>query len=176
MIKEIYYEEEKMHIKDNKGNEIIANEISFTEAFEFAQSNNVIFHYKELTIADAIQFSSYLQREVGSCNNRHISDFFLSINKDIQTIVDDDNLFGTESIKKTVRRILTDHKKDVAFYNIEAYGTDTYIAQTVYEELKTAQKKENTTEIKILLSIVDKDEYDLDTFIKAVKKLAPRNK
>ena len=41
----------------------------------------------------------------------------------------------------------------------------------MYEELKIAQRQNNTTEIKILLSIVDTDEYDLDTFIEAVKKL-----
>lgn len=176
MIKEIFYTDNRTYIRDEKDNEISTDSMSFTRAFEFAQLNNVMFNYADLTIADATQFSMYLQKEVGSCDNRNISNFFLSINKDIQLIVNNDNLFGTESIKKTVTRILIDHNRDVALYNIEAYGTDPYIAQTVYEELKTAQRQNDTVEIKILLNIVDTDEYDLDTFIEAVKKLAPRSK
>lgn len=176
MIKEIFYTDNRTYIRDEKDNEISTDNMSFTRAFEFAQLNNVMFNYENLTIADAIQFSIYLQKEVGSCDNRNISNFFLSINKDIQLIVNNDNLFGTESIKKTVTRILIDHNRDVALYNIEAYGTDPYIAQTVYEELKIAQRQNDTVEIKILLNIVDTDEYDLDTFIEAVKKLAPKSK
>lgn len=176
MIQEVYYKKNKMHIKGDDGTEIISNKISFTRAFQFAQLNDVIFHYTNLTTADAVQFSRHLQKEIGSCDNRNIYDFFLSINENIHLIINDIDLFSIESAKKTIQTIIEDHNNDVVLYNIEAYGTDPYIAQTVYEELKIAQRQNNTVEIKILLSIVDTDEYDLDTFIEAVKKLAPISK
>lgn len=89
MIQEVYYKKNKMHIKDDDGKEIISNEISFTRAFQFAQLNDVIFRYTNLTTADAVQFSRYLQKEIGSCDNRNIYDFFLSINENIMITTTD---------------------------------------------------------------------------------------
>ena len=165
MIQEVFYTDNRTYIRDEKDNEISTDSMSFTRAFQFAQLNDVIFHYTNLTTADAVQFSRYLQKEIGSCDNRNIYDFFLSINENIHLIINNIDLFSIESAKKTIQNIIEDHNDDVVLYNIEAYGTDPYIAQTVYEELKTAQRQNNTVEIKILLSIVDTDQYDLDTFI-----------
>ena len=170
MIKEVFYTSGMTYIKDMKDVEITTNHLGFGKSFELAKNLNVPFNFDEINEDDMIGFSHYLQHYIGSCENRNIYNFFNHCNElGIQNIVGED-WFGIKGVKETIGIVVSDYNADVGLYNIECYGTDTYIAKIVYVHLKLAsiykkKDQEKSTKIYTLFKLVDNDEYNLDEFL-----------
>lgn len=179
MIQEVFYNENRTYIKDTKDSEITTDNLTLDGAFDLALKTHAIFNYDTVDNLDIKYMDNYLMK-CSEAPNRSIVNFFDKCEEyGINSIIGNEtDTFGMIGARKVISHIIDDYKpiENTMLYNLEAYGTDPYIAQTVYEELKIAQRQNNTVEIKILLNIVDTDEYDLDTFIEAVKKLAPISK
>lgn len=172
MIKNIFYTGTgtMTYIKDMKNTEVTTNSLGFAGSFNLAKTLNVEFDYDEINSYDMIDLTHYLQYKVGDCENRNIHSFFNKCDVlNIQSILKDENLFGEKAIKQTIANIIDDYNSDVALYNIECYGTDTYIAKTVYEHLMMALKTNKDTRIYSLFKLVDNDEYNLDEFLKLLE-------
>lgn len=170
MIKNIFYTGNMTYIKDMKDVEVTTNSLGFAGSFDLARSLNVEFDYDEINNYDEIGFSHYLQYKVGDCDNRNIHNFFNKCDVlGIQSIIQNEDLFGRKAVRQTISNIIDDYNSDVALYNIECYGTDTYIAKIVYEHLMMALKTNKNTKTYSLFKLVDNDEYNLDEFLKLLE-------
>lgn len=174
MIKEVFYTDNMTYIKDMKEKEICTNHLGFGKSFELARNLGVQFNFDSINSYDMIDFSHYLQYKVGDCENRNIHDFFNKCEQlNINNIVGDD-FFGEKGIRETILIIISDYNKDVALYNIEAYGTDNYISKIVLTHLEIAKvfkkrDKSKVDKINSLLKLVERDTYDLDEFLKLLE-------
>jgi len=178
MIKNVFYIDGMTYIKDMNDKEVTTQTLGFAKSFDFAWKNDVEFDYGSINKDDERDFSHFLQYQVGSCDNRNISDFFqLCEEYGIRTIIGNNtDLFGRRGVKDTIAKIISDYNSEVAIYNIECYGTDTYIAQVVYEHLMIYNAShENNSKVYTLLKIVDCDDYNLDVFLDIVKQFASQS-
>ena len=178
MIKNVFYTDGMTYIKDMKEKEVTTQTLGFAKSFDFAWKNNVEFDYDSINQNDEQDFSRFLQYQVGSCTNRNIYDFFkLCDDYGIKKIINNnEDLFGRKAVRQTISKIVDDYNSDVAIYNIECYGTDTYIAQVVYEHLMlfNSSNKDNSI-VYALLKIVDCDDYNLDVFLDILKRFSLTN-
>lgn len=168
MIKNVFYIDGITYIQDTKDKEITTQNLSFAQSFNFAWQNNVEFGYGNISKEDEQSFSKFLQHQIGDCENRNIYDFFqLCAEYGIKKIIKNPQLFGEKAIKQTINKIIKDYNADVALYNIECYGTDTYIAQVLYEHLMiyNSSLPKRDSKIYALFKLVDNDEYELDVFL-----------
>ena len=61
-------------------------------------------------------------------------------------------------------------------YNLEAYGTDNYIAKVVYDDLKAINDNiKYDTRITALIKTVEEDDYNLDEFLKLLQLLPKKS-
>lgn len=176
MIKSIFYTDNITYIKDTEDKEITTQNLSFAQAFHFARINNVEFDYDRCKINkdDEESFSHYLQYQVGGCENTNISHFFNLLEQNgIRKIINNNvNLFGRKGVRATISKIVDDYNSEVALYNIECYGTDTYIAQVLYEHLMTYNSTlpKKDSRVYTLFKLVDCDDYNLDVFLDILKQ------
>ena len=69
-----------------------------------------------------------------------------------------------------------DPKEGTMLYNLEAYGTDNYIAKVVYDDLKAINNNiKYDTRITALIKTVEKDDYNLDEFLKLLQLLPKKS-
>ena len=76
--------------------------------------------------------------------------------------------------RKVISHIIDDYKpiESTMLYNLEAYGTDNYIAKVVYDDLKAINDNiKYDTRITALIKTVEEDDYDLDEFLKLLQLL-----
>lgn len=176
MIKNVFYTDNMTYIKDSKDKEITTQNLSFAQAFHFARVNNVEFDYDSINKDDEENFSHYLQYQVGDCENTNISHFFDLLEKNgIRKIINNNvNLFGRKGVRQTISKIIDDYNSDVALYNIECYGTDTYIAKVLYEHLMIYNSSTPKTDSRVytLFKLVDCDDYNLNVFMDILKEFA----
>ena len=174
MIKNVFYTDNMTYIKDSKDKEITTQNLSFAQAFHFARVNNVEFDYDNINKDDEENFSHYLQYQVGDCENTNISDFFELLEKyGIRKIINNNaDLFGRKGVRHTISKIINDYNSDVALYNIECYGTETYIAKVLYEHLMIYNNSlpERNSKVYTLFKLVDCDDYNLDVFLDILKQ------
>jgi len=150
MIKEIYYKDNRTYIKGETGKEIDTDRIPFTEAFKLATIVNVEINFKNLTEADIIDFSKYIEE---TNHTRNIYKTFYDLQ---QTELKPFKEKAYTLTQKAIADIIED-------YNDWSYirdGAEEYIIQTL---------KQNTN--KKIIKLLDKNKYDLDVFIYECRKI-----
>ena len=174
MIKKVFYTDNMTYITDENDKEITTQSLGFANSFNFAWKNNAKFDYDSINKDDEESFSHYLQYQVGDCENTNISDFFELLEKyGIRKIINNNaDLFGRKGVRQTISKIVDDYNSDVALYNIECYGTDTYIAKVLYEHLMiyNSSTPQRDSRVYTLFKLVDCDDYNLDVFMDILKQ------
>lgn len=174
MIKEIFYNEGRTYIKDTKGVEITTDDLTLAGAFDLAFSIGADFDYDIVDNDYDIRTMDRTLISYFDGHNRSIINFFNQCTENgiFQIIPTDSDTFGMIGVRKVINNIIDDYSSDKYLYNIEAYGTDTYIAKVVYDDLKAINDNiKHDTRIIALLKTIQSDDYDLDEFLKLLKLL-----
>lgn len=178
MIKKVFFTEDTTYIGDELNGSVVTDNLSFTQAFDFAFNVQVPFEYESVfRSSDYIEMSKYLV-DFYVNTNRNIYKFFKCCQKlGLHYVVNIESDFPLTLTKHTINNILTDYSCDIesTLYNLEAYGTDTYIANVLYTTLKNRLIVQDDSEIEALLHTIDHDDYCLDSFLFELKKLNKTN-
>lgn len=179
MIEEIFYNDNRTYIKDTKDVEITTDNLTFVEAFNLALNTNAIFNYDTIDNLDTKYMDKYLM-EFTEAPNRSIVNFFDKCEEyGINSIIGNEtDTFGMIGARKVISHIIDDYKpiENTMLYNLEAYGTDNYIAKVVYDDLKAINDNiKYDTRITALIKTVEEDNYDLDEFLKLLKLLPKKS-
>ena len=172
MINNVFYTQNRTYIADDKGNEVTTDNFSFGEALNFARKTQARFDYDMIENNDTKDMNDYLISYHSQYTHRNIIEFILTCNDyGISSIIKRD--FNIKDIEKIIHLILKEYNSDTELYNMEAYGTDTYIASYMQIVLKECLESTNdvitSEKIKLLLKTLDTDDYSLDTFLNKIK-------
>lgn len=175
MIKEVFYNENRTYIKDTKDSEITTDNLTLAGAFDLALNTRAIFDYDTVDNLDIKYMDNYLM-ECSEAQNRSIVNFFNKCAEyGIESIIGHEpDAFGMIGVRKVINHIVNDYdpKEGTMLYNLEAYGTDNYIAKVVYDDLKAINNNiKYDTRITALIKTVDRDDYNLDEFLKLLQLL-----
>lgn len=175
MIKEIFYNDNRTYIKDTKDVEITTDNLTFAEAFNLALNTHAIFNYDTVDNLDIKYMDNYLMK-CSEAQNRSIVNFFDKCAEyGIDSIIGHEtDTFGMIGARKVINNIINDYESTSKgeLYNLEAYGTDNYIAKVVYDDLKAINNNiKYDTRITALIQTVERDDYNLDEFLKLLQLL-----
>ena len=179
MIEEVFYNENRTYIKDTKDSEITTDNLTLDGAFDLALKTHAIFNYDTVDNLDIKYMDNYLMK-CSEAPNRSIVNFFDKCEEyGINSIIGNEtDTFGMIGARKVISHIIDDYKpiESTMLYNLEAYGTDNYIAKVVYDDLKAINDNiKYDTRITALIKTVEEDDYDLDEFLKLLKLLPKKS-
>ena len=179
MIEEVFYNENRTYIKDTKDSEITTDNLTLAGAFDLALKTHAIFNYDTVDDLDIKYMDNYLMK-CSEAPNRSIVNFFDKCEEyGINSIIGNEtDTFGMIGARKVISHIIDDYKpiESTMLYNLEAYGTDNYIAKVVYDDLKAINDNiKYDTRITALIKTVEEDNYDLDEFLKLLKLLPKKS-
>lgn len=175
MIEEVFYNENRTYIKDTKDSEITTDNLTLDGAFDLALKTHAIFNYDTVDNLDIKYMDNYLMK-CSEAPNRSVINFFDKCEEyGINSIIGNEtDTFGMIGARKVISHIIDDYKpiESTMLYNLEAYGTDNYIAKVVYDDLKAINDNiKYDTRITALIKTVEEDNYDLDEFLKLLQLL-----
>lgn len=175
MIEEVFYNENRTYIKDTKDSEITTDNLTLDGAFDLALKTHAIFNYDTVDNLDIKYMDNYLMK-CSEAPNRSIVNFFDKCEEyGINSIIGNEtDTFGMIGARKVINNIINDYEpiESTMLYNLEAYGTDNYIAKVVYDDLKAINDNiKYDTRITALIKTVEEDDYDLDEFLKLLQLL-----
>ena len=173
MIEEVFYNENRTYIKDTKDSEITTDNLTLAGAFDLALKTHAIFNYDIVDNLDIKYMDNYLMK-CTEAPNRSIVNFFDKCEEyGINSIIGNEtDTFGMIGARKVISHIIDDYKpiESTMLYNLEAYGTDNYIAKVVYDDLKAINDNiKYDTRITALIKTVEEDDYNLDEFLKLLQ-------
>ena len=175
MIEEVFYNDNRTYIKDTKDSEITTDDLTLAGAFDLALKTHAIFNYDTVDNLDIKYMDNYLMK-CSEAPNRSIVNFFDKCEEyGINSIIGNEtDTFGMIGARKVINNIINDYEpiESTMLYNLEAYGTDNYIAKVVYDDLKAINDNiKYDTRITALIKTVEEDDYDLDEFLKLLQLL-----
>ena len=175
MIEEVFYNDNRTYIKDTKDSEITTDDLTLAGAFDLALKTHAIFNYDTVDNLDIKYMDNYLMK-CSEAPNRSIVNFFDKCEEyGINSIIGNEtDTFGMIGARKVINNIINDYEpiESTMLYNLEASGTDNYIAKVVYDDLKAINDNiKYDTRITALIKTVEEDDYDLDEFLKLLQLL-----
>lgn len=174
MIKKVFYTDKRTYIQDDKYNEVTSDYFTFAEALSIARTTKAEFDYDNISRDDIEAMNSYLMTYHKGIKNRDTIKFIQKCNaNNIKDIIGRQlNICDIEAIFSL---ILNEYNSDTELYNMEAYGTDTYIASYMCKILKqSAIDTDNVVNREALLIIsktLNTDDYSLDTFLSKLETI-----
>ena len=165
MIQDIYYDENRTYITDIEDKVITTNNLSFSEAFDFARNNLVIFDYNNnLANEDIDDINSYFVnlgcRDVGEFLNQLVNYEIIDLNTK--------KMYNDIILSELIKKYNEDIREFTTFLIIN--GTDTTI-KLVLSDILTA----NSENGEKLLTMLPNGVRDLDEVIQKASELYKEN-
>ncbi len=164
MIEDVYYNENRTYIRDTKDITIATDNLSFSEAFEFARNNLVNFDYNNLSNEDIDDANKYFY----NLGYRNIGEF---LNQLLNYEIIDSNtkeMYNEIIISEIIRTYNEDIRSFTTFLSLN--GTDTTIKLSL-SDILTIDSQNG----KELLSMLPKKIKNLDEVIKKASELYKKN-